>query len=108
MDANGLQYAILYIDNLIDNERIDSLSIELSKMFKAKDALKTSIPKDSFTILLNFLSGFRQTEEGCEFDTLIQDLLSGNTIFFWMDTINFYPLIHFAKGRGHTEPTTQM
>ncbi len=109
MDANEqLQYAALYIDNLIDNSSIDSLSIELSKMFKVKDALKTSMPKDSFTILSSFLSGFRETEEGCEFDTLIHNLLSGNTIFLLDGYDKFLSIDTFLpKGRAITEPTTQ-
>ncbi|MBP7174662.1 MAG: spore germination protein [Thermoclostridium sp.] len=106
LDANGLHYAVLYIDNLIDNSSINSLSIELSEMFKAKDASKA--PKDSFSILSNFLSGFRETEEGYEFDALIQDILSGNTIFLLDGYDKFLSIDTFMpKGRDIAEPTTQ-
>ncbi len=106
IEVYDLHYAAIYIHNLVDNDSINRLSTELSEMLRVKYELKT--PRDSFIILSSLLSGFRKTREGRGLDTLIDELLSGNTIFILDGYDKFLFIDTFLpKGRSIQEPSTQ-
>ncbi len=108
LNTNELQYVSIYIENIIDNNSINHLSAEISEMFTSADVLNTSKPKDCFTFFSDYLSGFRKSEEGCELDILINNLLSGKTIFLLDGYNKFLSIDTFmSKGRAITEPTSQ-
>lgn len=106
INNDKLYYASIYIDNLIDKNTINSLSSTLGEVLKSEsEALK---PDDYFNKVKNTILGFRKFEEGSNFNVLINDLLSGKTIFLIDGYNKFLAINTFAiESRAISEPTSQ-
>jgi len=93
----------LYIKNLVDKTKINALSSELIKFIEQNK--KNDM---NFDILKSDLSGLRESNEGCDFETLYADLLSGNTVFLVDKYGKFFSIAASSDdGRSIEEPTSQ-
>ncbi len=105
---DNLCYASIYIENLVDKSTINSLSSEITEVLKAKNRLEDRTPEGYFNTFKNTLLGFRKFEEGSDLNILINDLISGKSIFLVNGCGKFFSVDTFSvQGRAITEPTTQ-
>lgn len=105
---DNYQFASLYIDNIIDKNIINSLSMEISEMLEGKDNKEESTPEGRFDLICSYLTGFRKAEEGSDLNTLCTDLLNGKTILLLEGGDRFLSIKSFSvEGRAVEEPTTQ-
>ncbi|MGE5474159.1 MAG: spore germination protein [Ignavibacteriales bacterium] len=103
-----LSYASIYIQNLVDISRINTLSIEISQIALSYDKLKSITSDGYFNIVKNNLSSFRKSQEGSDYETLINFLLSGGTILLLEGCSKFLSIYTGAtEGRSVQEPTSQ-
>lgn len=99
-----LHYASIYIHNLVDSSRINTLSMEISGILLSK----SMISHDYFDIVKNTLSSFRKAQEGSDYNTLIDNLLSGGTVFLLDGNDKFFSIYSGAtEGRTVGEPSSQ-
>lgn len=105
LNNDNINFATIYIDNLVDKNAINSLSLELANY---NDNCSNYTPCNFFNYLLNCLSGFREYNEGTNFDTLYENLLSGNIIFIVDGYNKFFSIdIYSVESRAVQEPTSQ-
>ncbi|PYG90339.1 spore germination protein KA [Ruminiclostridium sufflavum DSM 19573] len=105
---SSLCYASIYIDNLTDKNTINSLSEEIAEVMKAKNNSGARTPEEYFNLFKNSLTGFRKFREGTNLNDLINDLLSGKTLFLVDKYHKFLSIDTFSvEGRAISEPTTQ-
>ncbi len=105
---DNLRYASIYIDNLVEINTINSISSEVTEIFKAKHKLEERTPEGYFKLLKNALLGIRKFEEGTDYNALATDLLSGKTIFLVDGCNKFFSIDTFSvEGRAISEPTSQ-
>ena len=112
-----VKLAVIFIAGLADENKIDSLTLELNQLIKDNEnlkiieshSLKDQTPVeacfDRFKAL--FLCNSK-AEEGSDYDTLYNQILSGNTIIL-LDGYGKFLIINTygPKGRSITEPTSQ-
>ncbi len=104
----NFQYASIYIDNIIDKNITNSLSMEISEMLEAKVKKEEPTPEDYFNQFSSFLTAFRKAEEGSDLNNLCTDLLSGKTILLLESCDKYLSIKSFSvEGRSVEEPTTQ-
>lgn len=97
--------ANIYIKSLVDKNTINSLSLEMAKIKHDSYNKKAEI---NFDWLVNYFSGFRELKEGSDFETLYDDLLSGNTVFLIDGCSKFFSIFTSSdEGRSSEEPTSQ-
>ena len=105
---DNLNYVSIYIDNLVEMDTINSLSQEIAEFLTKSGKLQEDSSEGYFNSFKNALSGFRKFEEGMDFNVLINDLLSGKTLFLVDGYNKFFSIDTFStEGRAVTEPTTQ-
>lgn len=105
---DDLCYATIYIENLVDKNTINSLSLGIVEVLESKEKLEDRSPEGYFRAFKNILLGFRKFEEDSDFNVLINNLASGKTIFLVDGCSKFITLDIFSvEGRAITEPTTQ-
>lgn len=105
---DDLCYATIYIENLVDKNTINSLSLEIAEVLKSKKNLEDHSSEGYFRAFKNILLGFRKFEEGSDFNVLVDDLISGKTIFLVNKCNKFFSIDTFSvEGRAISEPTTQ-
>ncbi len=103
-----LSYVSIYIDNLVGKSIINCLSSEISEVLKEKKKWSNLTPEDYYNLFKKTINGFREIQEGTDFDSLIEELTSGKTIFI-VDGCNKYFSIdtYSVEGRSISEPTSQ-
>ena len=102
-----LKLAIIFLSGLADKSKLDNLSLELNELIVSEicnqdtldlcfDKLKTSLLCES------------KIHEGSDYETLYNQILSGNTIILADGCNKFLVLNTFGpEGRSITEPTSQ-
>lgn len=78
---NDLSYVSIYLDSIVDKSTINSLSSEIAEVLKIKSKSKDFSPEGYFNSFKSTLNGFRKVQEGTDFNTLVDELTSGKTIF---------------------------
>ncbi len=105
---DGLRCANMYIENLVDKDSINSLSMGLAEALHPKNKLDASSPIDYFNVFENYFLSFRKSEVSSEFDTLFTNLLSGKAIILVEGYDKFISIdIFLSESRSVEEPTTQ-
>lgn len=105
---DGLRYANIYFDTLVDKASINSLSIGMTEIFKPNNTQENSSPEEYFRIFKNYFLSYRKSEEGSDFSVLLTNLLSGKTILLIEGYDRFISIdISSPQGRAVEEPTTQ-
>lgn len=97
--------ANIYIENLVDRNILNNLSLELTKLkFQYS---KTEFPIN-FDTLKSYFSGLSNLKESFDYETLYTELLSGNTVFLIDGCNNFFTVdTSSTEGREIEEPTSQ-
>lgn len=105
---DGLRYANIYIETLVANSSINSLSMEMTEILTPKNALKISTPEEYFRMFQNYFLSFRKSEEGSDFAALFTNLLSGKTIILVDGYDRFISIdIYHTESRSVEEPSAQ-
>lgn len=101
-------YASIYIENLVDKNIINCLSIELNEILKTIIKPNNITAKTFFDMVQNCLSRFRACEVNSNSDTLFENLVAGKTIFL-VDACNYFLAIdtYQPEGRSVEEATSQ-
>jgi len=108
--------AVIFICGLSDESKIDDISLELNDLIKndeSQKALEAHSGKDQLAeaCFERFKALFlcnSKAEEGSDYDTLYDQILSGNTVILVDGYQKFLILNTYGpKGRSVTEPTTQ-
>ncbi len=103
-----LSYVSIYFDDLVDRRTINSLSSEISKVLISKSKSKDLTPEGYFNLFKNTIFGFRKIQEGTDFNSLIDELTSGKTIFIVDGYNKFFTIDTYSvEGRSISEPTSQ-
>ncbi|MCX7841475.1 MAG: spore germination protein [Clostridia bacterium] len=104
-EADKLQHAILYIEELADKASLNSLSLEYAEFIKSPEI---NTPDKYYYKLKNSITGFRNTQEDTKLDSLFEYLLSGYSIFLVDGCKSFFAINTYSpEGRAIDEPTTQ-
>ncbi len=105
---NDLSYVSIYLDSIVDKSTINSLSSEIAEVLKIKSKSKDFSPEGYFNSFKSTLNGFRKVQEGTDFNTLVDELTSGKTIFLVDGYNKFFSIDTFyVEGRSVSEPTSQ-
>ncbi len=97
--------ANIYIKTLVDKSILNTLSLELNNL-KCQDYSPKS--DMNFDTLMGCFSGLRDAKEGLNYETLYDDLLSGNTVFLIDGFNKFFTVVTTTdEGRSVQEPTSQ-
>ncbi|WP_406543249.1 spore germination protein [Clostridium ljungdahlii] len=97
--------ANIYIKSLVDKNIINSLSLQLSKL---KRQCYDTEPDINFDMLMNYFCGIRDSKEGFDYETLYDDLLSGNTVFLIDGCNKFFTVVtKSTEGRSIEQTTSQ-
>lgn len=97
--------ANIYITSMVDKDTINSLSSEMAKLKYDSRQNKIEI---SFNSIMNYFSGFRALNQASDFETLYNELLSGNTVFLADGCNNFFSISTSTnEGRSSEEPSSQ-
>ncbi len=104
----GLKYANIFIETLVNKDSVDSLSTNMIETLKQNNNQEVSTPEEYFRIFRNYSLSFRKSEEGSDFDSLLNDLLSGKTVLLVDGYDMFISIDIFSiEGRAVEEPSTQ-
>ncbi|MBP2651205.1 MAG: spore germination protein [Firmicutes bacterium] len=104
-DTKDIVYASLYIGSLIDRGMLNDLSLALIKFDQQCRDAKRSITIDELT---GYFSGLTDSSERSGYETLCDDLLSGNTVFLINGYSKFFTIATPSYvGRSVEEPTSQ-
>jgi spore germination protein KA len=97
--------ANLYIKTLVDKSILNTLSLELNNLKCQSCSPKSDM---NFDTLMGCFSGLRDSKEGFNYETLYDDLLSGNTVFLIDGFNKFFTVVTTTdEGRSIQEPTSQ-
>lgn len=106
--CGDLKYVSIYIENIVDENSINSLSSEIAELFKSISIQEESSPDEYLSLLVNTLCSFRKHEESNSISSLCDSIISGKTILLIEGCDRFFSIDNFsAEGRSVTEPTSQ-
>lgn len=99
-----LKYTIIYFSSLVDKKIINNITIEV---YRLMDRKQSSI-EGNYNTFVNFISGFQNSEQSEDLNTLCDGLLSGKTVFIVDGYNKFFSVDTFSvEGRAVEEATTQ-
>ncbi|MDR3625577.1 MAG: spore germination protein [Ignavibacteriaceae bacterium] len=111
----NLRLAVLYINELADDNKLNSLSFQLTELINTLNYNnQNTLEKDELTAenifirLKTALSSNFIITEGSDYETVCSQILSGNTVILIDGYDKFIFLYTYGpKGRNITEPTSQ-
>ncbi|MBP2654599.1 MAG: spore germination protein [Firmicutes bacterium] len=104
-DNKNIVYACLYIASLVDRSMINNLSLELIKLDHQCQDATNGINVDQLTSYFSRLTDLKQSSD---YETIYNNLLSGNTVFLINGYSNFFIVATTSYvGRSVEEPTSQ-
>lgn len=107
LDINHFKLAVFSIKDLANNDKLDNLSLELNKLVTSQICEKNTL-EAFYNKLKALVLCETKLVEGSDYETLYDELLSGNTIILIDGYYKFLSLYTYGpESRSITEPTSQ-
>ena len=118
LKKNSMKLAVLFISGLVNQNRLDNLSLELNELMNSKSAddpnlidsifNKDQVIENFFFILKSFLLCNSKVIEASDYEVLYNELLAGHTVILFDGYEKFLSLDTYGpEGRNISEPTSQ-
>lgn len=106
--SNLINYALIFINRMVDNDTLNSISSDLVELFKLQNFNDNNKKEDFFDLLNHLLLGGRSAKQDTNAEKLISFLLSGYIIIL-IDGCNCFLALKTTQsvGRNVEEPTSQ-